>query len=116
MLMGMKTLKKASKRARKPRNDSGQRRLARERIERLFWVAERDFAEHPERSHRNVALARKIAMRYRIRIPARFRERFCHKCYKYLSRNVNCRVSRRGDTVKVRCLECGCATKQRPAK
>lgn len=80
--------------------------IARERIEVLFARAEQAFPEHPERSDRYVELARKIAMRQRIRIDRRFRRRFCHHCSAFLvpGRNMRVRVSR--GNVVVTCLAC----------
>jgi len=89
------------------KKDSEQRKLGLERIERLFELAEKDFPQHPERSHRNVQLARKIAMRYNIRMPGHLRSKLCRKCYKYLSPNINCTKMRKKGFLVVRCLECG---------
>ena len=61
-----------------------QKKVARERIETLFIKAGEIFSEKPERSHRYVEMARKIAMRYNVRIPSGLKKRFCKKCYKYL--------------------------------
>ena len=49
--------------------------LARERIAVLFSEAENVYREHPEYSDRYVALARKIAMRQRVRIDREHRRR-----------------------------------------
>ena len=49
------------------------KKIARERIEILFEQAQRAFSDHPERSNRYVELARRIAMRQRIRIDREFR-------------------------------------------
>lgn len=84
-----------------------QRKLGMERIESLFELAEKGFGSHPERAHRNVLLARKIAMRYNIRIPLRLRRKFCSKCYKYLKPNVNCSTKLVREYIAVKCLECG---------
>jgi len=89
------------------RKDRAQQKLGMERIERLFGQAREDFAEHPERSHRNVQLARKIAMRYGLRIPVRLKRKFCSKCYKYLYPNINCTVRKRRGLLTVRCMGCG---------
>ena len=64
--------------------------LARERIVVLFSEAEKVFHEHPEYSDRYVALARKIAMRQRVRIDLEYRRRFCHHCYRYLVPGQTC--------------------------
>ena len=56
------------------------KKIARERIEILFEQARQEFCAHPERSNRYVDIARKIAMRQRIRIDREFRRQFCHHC------------------------------------
>jgi ribonuclease P protein subunit RPR2 len=86
-----------------------QQRIGRERIERLFSMAEKEFHAHPERSHRHVQLARKIAMRYNIRLPPQLKSRYCRKCHKYLKPGINSRVraSPKQRAVITTCLECG---------
>ncbi|RLF13024.1 MAG: ribonuclease P [Thermoprotei archaeon] len=86
------------------------RRIALERIKRLFEMADAMFNVDPSLSHRYVELARKISMRCRVRIPRDLRRRFCHRCYKFLRPGVNCRVrlaKRREPHVAITCLECG---------
>jgi ribonuclease P protein subunit RPR2 len=84
------------------------RKIARERIQILFVQAEREFAKHPERAQRYVELARKIGMRYKVRLKEE-RRKFCRKCNAYLKPGVNCRVRLRQDrqAVVVTCLVCG---------
>lgn len=96
--------------------DRSQRKLGLERIERLFELADKAFEKHPERAHRDVQLARKIAMRYNIRIPSRLKKRFCGKCYKYLAPNINCNIGERHGMMTVKCLECGNVAKTYGAK
>ncbi len=84
--------------------------IAIERIRRLFEMADYMFHIDPELSNRYVELARRIAMRCRVRIPRDLRRRFCHNCYKFLVPGVNCRVriaKRREPHVAITCLECG---------
>ena len=64
--------------------------LARERIAVLFSQAEKTFPEHPEYSDRYVTLARKIAMRHRVRIDREYRRRYCHHCYRYWCPGQTC--------------------------
>lgn len=86
-----------------------QKEIGSERIKILFDLASQEFKNHPERSDRYVHLARKIAMRYNIRMPKELKRKFCKKCYKYLVPGVNCRVRTRTmqRAVIVKCLECG---------
>lgn len=80
--------------------------VARERISILFLRAREAFAEHPERSNRYVALARRIAMRQRVRIDREYRRKFCHHCYAYLVPGRNMRVRVHSGMVVVTCGEC----------
>lgn len=98
-----------SKKRRHSPKPGWQQEIGRERIARLFSLAEKEFAGNPSRSHRHVQLARKIAMRYNIRLPPGLKRRYCRKCYKYLKPSINCRVrtSARQRAVIITCLECG---------
>lgn len=92
-----------------------QKKLAMERIECLFKTAELSFKEKPEESHRYVQLARKIAMRYNLKMPEKFKRKFCRKCNMYLKPGVNCTIRAKNRVVVIKCLECG-AVKRYPYK
>ena len=66
------------------RKDNKEKEVAKERIIRLLGLAGKVFKDHPERSHRYVELARKIAMRHRIRMTNEQKILFCSQCYKYI--------------------------------
>jgi ribonuclease P protein subunit RPR2 len=83
--------------------------VAKERISILFSLAQEEFHEHPERSNRYVALARRISMRQRVRIDREFRRQYCHHCYAFLVPGQNMRVRvHRGNVV----VTCGICTKK----
>jgi len=86
-----------------------QEEIASERIEILFGLAEEEFEEHPKRSDRYVELARKIGMRYNVRIPKKYRMRFCSSCGNYLVPGKNCTVRTNSRTLSVEttCRNCG---------
>ena len=86
-----------------------QQGIGAERIERLFMLAEKEFPKNPSRSNRYMHLARKIAMRYNIRLPSRLKRSYCRKCYKYLKPSINSRVrtSPKQRALIITCLECG---------
>lgn len=90
------------------RQKSKQQELGLERIKILFDRAGFEFKKHPERSHRYIQLARKIAMRYNIRMPKCLKRKFCKKCYRYLVPGVNCmvRINKTKKVSTVTCLEC----------
>jgi ribonuclease P protein subunit RPR2 len=82
------------------------KKIARERIAILFVLARAAFATHPELSNRYVELARKIAMRQRIRIDREFRREFCRHCSSFLVPGNTSRVRVQGGNVVVTCLYC----------
>ena len=92
------------------------KKIARERIEVLFEEAKGAFSAHPERSNRYVDLARRIAMRQRIRIDREFRRQFCHHCYTYLVPGRNMRVRVHRGMVVITCLACNKKTRFRGVK
>lgn len=87
--------------------------VARERIGILFEQAHQAFREHPERSNRYVALARRIAMRHRVRIDRELRRQYCHHCYAFLVPGQNMRVRVHRGNVVVTCLICNRKTRFR---
>lgn len=80
--------------------------VALERIVVLFGQAEKMFKTDKKLSNRYVALARKIAMRFKVTIPAALRKRFCKHCYVFLVPSVNARVRLQNQKVVYYCLEC----------
>jgi len=81
-------------------------RIARERIEKLFIEAERQFKKDSKLSNRYVHLARKISMKYKVRIRPVLQKRFCKHCYIYLVPGSNCRVRLYGHKVSYYCKAC----------
>lgn len=85
-------------------------RIALERIQILFRLADEVFQENPERAQRYVNLARRIAMRCRLKLPRELRRRICKYCKSLLRPGVNCRIrirQRREPHVAVTCFNCG---------
>jgi ribonuclease P protein subunit RPR2 len=83
------------------------KKIARERIAILFTQAREVFPDHPELSNRYVVLARRIAMRQRIRIDRGFRREFCRRCSSFLVPGITSRVRVHQGSVVVTCLCCG---------
>lgn len=76
-------------------------------MEILFREASQAFPGEPALSDRYVALARRISMRQRVRIPRELQRRFCQKCHAYLVPGVNARVRVHRGRVVTTCLVCG---------
>jgi len=82
------------------------KRIARERIDRLFSEAKAAFPVNPELSDRYVSIARKIAMRQRVRIDRPYRRQFCRHCSSFLVPGKTSRVRVHDGRVIVTCLIC----------
>ena len=82
-------------------------KIASERIDILFKLAEESFHNHPERSDRYVKMARNIATKYNMRMPRIWKRRFCKGCNKFLKPGNNCQVRLMNSCVTIKCLECG---------
>lgn len=82
-------------------------KIARERIDILFKLADESFETHPERSDRYVEMARNIATKYNMRMPRIWKRRFCKNCNKFLKPGNNCQIRLKDSCVTIKCLECG---------
>ncbi len=85
-----------------------QQRIARERIEILFEHAKREIKKHPERTKRYVELARKIGMRYNVRLTKDVKRSVCKNCNALLIPGLTSqvRLDKKTKTVNIKCLEC----------
>jgi ribonuclease P protein subunit RPR2 len=94
--------------------NSGTRQIAKQRIQILFQQAEEARRENPQLASRYVAVARKIAMAAKIRLPPQYKRRICKNCNALLVPGENCRVrvkQRREPHVVVTCFACGHQTR-----
>lgn len=82
-------------------------KIADERLEILFKMAEDEFSLHPQRSHRYVEMARSIAQKYNLKMPSYWRGRYCKGCKRFLKHGLNSKVRLNHSAVTIECLECG---------
>ncbi|MFH1209312.1 MAG: ribonuclease P [archaeon] len=86
--------------------DKGRlKRIAFDNINTLFEEAKLYSKDKPYLSNRYVNLARKIAMKVNLRIPLKYKRRFCKHCYNYFT-NKNFRVRVHKSRVIYYCLNC----------
>src|SRR5204863_9979560 len=81
----------------KRRHRGMERRIALERMTTLFHLAEREALQrHAGRARRYVELARRIGMRYNVRVPAPFKRSLRKTCFAFLlpSASARARVAR----------------------
>ena len=83
-----------------------QRNIAKERINALFKQARDIFKEDNKLADRYVHLARKIAMKFKVRIPPNLQRKFCKHCYKYLFPGINARIRMNKGKVVYYCQNC----------
>ncbi|MBN2042856.1 MAG: ribonuclease P [Candidatus Aenigmarchaeota archaeon] len=99
-------MKAARSRSRRPQAWTN---IAKERIGILVSLAEKEAKRHPERTKRYVDLARRIGMRYNVRLDKGTRIRICKECSSFLIPGYNCTVRTRSDkqSLVVTCNKCG---------
>ncbi|MGD8505898.1 MAG: ribonuclease P protein component 4 [Candidatus Bathyarchaeota archaeon] len=86
------------------------KRVAMERIRILFRLAKEAIHEDTGLAQRYVEIARRVAMRTRLHLPAEYRRLICKHCKSFIYPGVNCRVriqQRREPHLVVTCLSCG---------
>lgn len=90
------------------RDKAEERGIARERIQRLFQLAEgQALAGRLDRAGRYALLARRIGMKHVVRLAPDQRRRVCRACDAYLLPGRTARVRANQGKVSVTCLGCG---------
>jgi ribonuclease P protein subunit RPR2 len=82
------------------------KRIARERMDILFCLARETFPRDRELARRYVSLARKIGMRYNVRLLKKDKILICKNCNSLLVPGVNSRVRTHASRVIITCLDC----------
>lgn len=92
----------------KNKKPSWQIEIARERIHILLNLARKELS-HPERSKRYVELARKIGLRYNVRLSKNDKKSICKKCNTVLiyGKTSLARLDSKKKTLNIICKECG---------
>ena len=77
----------------KRRDKGAERSVARERIDLLMQQArDRALSRDLELADRYVELARRLAMRYNVRLDRAYRDTMCRHCYRYLAPGISSSV------------------------
>ncbi len=80
--------------------------MAKEHVIELFDAARKEFSKDKKLANEYVRKARRIAMKYKLRMPRSLKRRFCKHCYSYLVPGKNLRVRTHEGHVVYYCLEC----------
>ena len=99
---------------RKSAKPDWQQKIAEERIEILFGLAEKEFKKHNARSKRYVELARKIGLRYNVRLSKEQKRKFCKNCFSLLipGKTSKVRLDRKTRSITIKCLNCNSIYRQ----
>jgi len=90
------------------RRKGSERKIAHERIDILFGLAEREASRgNQTRANRYAGLAAKIGMRYNVHLPRQYKRRYCRKCHAFLVPGKNCRIRVARGKVTMTCGVCG---------
>ena len=93
---------------RRGRRTGAMVRIARERVSALFGLAEKEASSgHSELADRYVGLARRIGMRYNVRLLTEYRELYCRGCSTFWVEGRTVRTRLRGGPRVRTCLKCG---------
>ncbi|KPU62634.1 ribonuclease P [Thermococcus sp. EP1] len=99
-----------SKKYIRQREKREKKKIALERIDILFTLAERVFPYDKELANRYVEIALAVQRKAKVRIPRKWKRRYCKKCHSFLVPGANARVrlrEKRMPHVVIKCLECG---------
>jgi ribonuclease P protein subunit RPR2 len=83
---------------------AAQQKRAKEEVARLFQLAES--AKNQKQQDRYVELARKIAMKSKVKMPALLKRRFCKRCKVYFRFGENCQVRVQRRKIVYQCRKC----------
>lgn len=85
-------------------------RIALKRVHTLFQLAKGVIHEDPALAQRYVKVARRIAMKTKLRLPKEYRSLICRHCKSFIYPGVNCRIriqQRREPHMVITCINCG---------
>jgi ribonuclease P protein subunit RPR2 len=83
-----------------------QLKIAKERINILLGLADKEFPKHPKRSKRYIELARKIGMRYNVRLTKQQKRKFCKNCNTLLKSGITSEQRTQKGAILIKCLKC----------
>ena len=86
------------------------KKMALQRTQKLFCLAQEVVYDDSQLAQRYVEIARKIAMKVRLRLPREYKRMICKHCKNFILPGENSRVriqSRREPHVVITCFNCG---------
>ena len=91
----------------KSKNKKHQKLIAKNRIIKLFNLAEKKaLTENLNLANRYIEIARNISMKNLVPIPNNLKRRYCKHCYCYLLPSSNCRIRLHKKKIIIFCKNC----------
>ena len=87
-------------------------KIAKERINFLFSEAKESFKKDSKLSDKYVKMARRIAIKHKLRLSSELKKKICRNCHKYLVTGANCRVRIHKHRLIYYCMSCKHYTRQ----
>ncbi|MEM3437003.1 MAG: RNase P subunit [Nitrososphaerales archaeon] len=83
--------------------------LAMQRIDILLENAIRSARDNMKLAQRQAYIAKRICMKFNLRLPYEKRQLFCKRCKKFIVPGINSlvRFGNKPKSIRIRCLECG---------
>lgn len=103
---GMASGRRRSKMSLRKKRSLLAKETAQHLVELLFLHAERIASLSLQRATHYVDIARKAAMKVKIRLPSVYKHRYCRYCYAYLVPGGNCRIRLRNGIRTIYCSSC----------
>ena len=83
-----------------------QKKLALNEIDMLFKQAKELFDKKPDLADKYTQKARRTALKYKVKLPLKYKRSICKNCYKYLIPGRNLRVRTHKGHMVYCCLNC----------
>ena len=82
------------------------KKMVLQEIKAFFDRARTAFKTDRRFANEHVRKARRLSMKFKVKLPRELKRRFCKHCYSYLMPSVNLRVRTKNGKVVYYCLEC----------
>lgn len=89
-----------------PKKPKWQLKIAMKRINILFTQAKRIVKEDKELANRYIELARKIAMKFNLKLPKELRKMVCRSCKRFLMPGITAKTRIKNRTLYIYCYFC----------
>lgn len=88
------------------KSKDNEKKIALENVNAMFIEAEKQSSRNIEISNKLVKSSLQVLMKFRLKLPKEYKNKFCKNCKTYFVHGVNCRVRTRKGKLIYFCFEC----------